>query len=167
MTGFAVRTRTLITIAMTLVVAATCTLLVASSADAAISNGSTRCGFENGGYGLASAYKCYAPATAYPNQVGPYAWVGNPGTCGIEPYRGYLGNQPTAQCFVSPRYTGWSWTNGAWKSVTLAGGTTGYLYPYAGAPAWRWVYTPRTGWVAVQASDVGIVWTETNAAVAF
>ena len=61
---------------------------------------------------------------------------------------------------MSPRYTGWSYRNGAWSRITLSAGEQGYLFPYAGAPDWRWVYVDRVrDWVAVSASDVGIVWT--------
>lgn len=40
----------------------------------------------------------------------------------------------------------WSWTGSAWRGSSVAQGWV-YVYPYTGG--WRWVWTQRSGWVAV------------------
>jgi hypothetical protein len=55
---------------------------------------------------------------------------------------------PRAACVAMFRQSmsAWSWTNGAWKRAQLDGGWV-YTYPYTGS--WRWAWTQRSGWVAV------------------
>jgi hypothetical protein len=40
----------------------------------------------------------------------------------------------------------WSWTGSKWVGATLKGGWV-YVYPYTGN--WRWAWTQKSGWVAV------------------
>ena len=83
----------------------------------------------------------------------------------------YTRRQPTfcsasypARCSQSP-ISAWRWTGYSWTSSSLAGGTQVYAYPYSGE--WHWVWTQRTGWLAVKTSvlDTGYRCTGPNCAL--
>jgi hypothetical protein len=57
-------------------------------------------------------------------------------------------NDGTVGCGTyTPEVTAWRW-NGAWQRTTLGGASQVYVYPFA--TGWSWVWTSRTGWLAVQ-----------------
>jgi hypothetical protein len=57
-----------------------------------------------------------------------------------------------AWCSQGRSITAWRWSGSSWSQSSLAGGTQVYAYPYS-AP-WHWVWTQRTGWLAVKSSDL-------------
>lgn len=57
-----------------------------------------------------------------------------------------------ASCYRPRSIVAWQWTGRSWARSSLAAGTRVYAYPYSGS--WHWVWTQRTGWLAVQRSDL-------------
>ncbi len=47
----------------------------------------------------------------------------------------------------TPSFPAWRWT-GSWSGTSVWGGTQVYIYPYA--VGWSWIWTQRTGWLAMQ-----------------
>ena len=46
----------------------------------------------------------------------------------------------------------WRWGGSAWTAYTIRGGTSVYAYPYSGS--FHWIWTQRTGWLAIQSADL-------------
>jgi hypothetical protein len=57
-----------------------------------------------------------------------------------------------AYCYEPSRVATWQWTSSGWRSSTIAGGTSVYAWPYASG--WHWIWTQRTGWLAIQTSKL-------------
>lgn len=52
-----------------------------------------------------------------------------------------------------PSYkTAYEWNGRSWVPQRIVGGTNVYIYPYSGS--WSWAWTQRTGWLAMQRSDL-------------
>ena len=49
--------------------------------------------------------------------------------------------------------TAWRWTGSSWSKTSIADRTQVYIHPYASG--WSWVWTSRTGWLAVQSGSAG------------
>ena len=84
-------------------------------------------------------------------------------------YRGCLpdGAATTADC---KSLSAWRWTGRTWQAQALYDcydGTQVYAYPYAAG--WTWIWTQRTGWLAIQSRlvivdrSVGLAGTHTAA----
>ncbi len=89
------------------------------------------------------AHAIRSPNLVLPSHVG---WV-------------YVKNEPRicpaiypapAYCSQPSTVTAYRWTGTLWQSLSLVGGTSVYVYPYS-AP-WHWVWTQRTGWLAIHNS---------------
>lgn len=52
----------------------------------------------------------------------------------------------------STSHMAWRWSGSAWSAVSIAGGTHVFAYPYAGT--WHWIWTQRTGWLAIQTHNL-------------
>jgi hypothetical protein len=61
----------------------------------------------------------------------------------------YYGN---TRCGGSLGQTAWRWSGSSWSQTSIAGGTQVYAYPYSGA--WHWIWTQRTGWLAIETSKL-------------
>jgi hypothetical protein len=48
--------------------------------------------------------------------------------------------------------TAYRWTGRSWVPQSIAGGTQVYIYPYTGS--WAWIWTQRTGWLAIQRGEL-------------
>ena len=63
----------------------------------------------------------------------------------------YCGGMNPGQDYIdslrAPR-PAWRWTGSAWTRASLATSTQVYVWPYA--TGWSWVWTQRTGWLAMQ-----------------
>ncbi|MCW2928288.1 MAG: hypothetical protein JWM86_2256 [Thermoleophilia bacterium] len=85
-----------------------------------------------------------AQAFRNPNVVLPshQGWVqvrarGNYDTCGI-----------VGPCGVGA----YRWSGTQWNATKIGWGTQVYAYPYSGD--WMWIWTQRTGWLAIQRGDL-------------
>jgi hypothetical protein len=58
---------------------------------------------------------------------------------------------PSSYCGTSPA-TAWRWSGRSWSQVSISAGTQVYAYPYTGA--WHWIWTQRTGWLAIQTANL-------------
>jgi hypothetical protein len=67
---------------------------------------------------------------------------------------GWVETRPLYGCLALhcpvPTHQAWRWNGSTWSSVRLSGGLQVYVYPYS-AP-WHWVWTQKTGWLAIQNS---------------
>jgi hypothetical protein len=45
-------------------------------------------------------------------------------------------------------YPAYRWSGGKWESARITAGIDVYVYPYSSP--WHWIWTQRTGWLAVQ-----------------
>lgn len=95
---------------------------------------------------------CAAPSTDFPGATGWYGFAGSR-SCASSPL--IAPDQPVCMMGIG-RVPAWRLQNGAWLRTTLAPGTRTYVHPYAGA--WRWVWTQRTGWLAINASALELTW---------
>ena len=64
---------------------------------------------------------------------------------------------------TDPHYPAWRWTGTTWQSTTVRHGTSAYVYPYAGS--WHWIWTQRTGWLAID--DAYVMQSQIRCAAAF
>ncbi|MCW2961218.1 MAG: hypothetical protein JWM90_1605 [Thermoleophilia bacterium] len=105
-----------------------------------------------------SATKCFAYSADYPKQTGWYAWIGRPGYCNSGPFPGYIDDPLTIMmCAMSPRYDAYALVDGTWvANREITAGIRGYIHPFDAT--WRWVYVDGTGWLAIRAAEVGILW---------
>ena len=55
-------------------------------------------------------------------------------------------------CYVQPSKVAWRWDGASWNQVSIAAGTSVYAWPYASG--WHWIWTERTGWLAIRSSDL-------------
>jgi hypothetical protein len=87
-----------------------------------------------------TAFDCDTPLTSIPTVYKGWAHVSRNRNCGgID--RSY---DPD---FSAPR-PAWRWTGTRWTAVSLDQATAIYVWPYA--TNWSWVWTQRTGWLALQ-----------------
>ena len=71
----------------------------------------------------------------------------------------YVRTSGTAVCTLtypqrckSPGKYAWRWTGSQWSTAQVNSGSQVYAYPYSGA--YHWVWTSRTGWLAMQTADL-------------
>jgi hypothetical protein len=71
----------------------------------------------------------------------------------------YVKEPPAYRCGISFRcgttstyQTAWRWSGTAWSQSSVSGGTQVYAYPYSGA--WHWIWTQRTGWLAIETNKL-------------
>lgn len=70
--------------------------------------------------------------------------------------QGWVKTRPVMTCMamtpecMNAGHTAYRWTGRSWVAVTLRGGIDVYVYPYQSP--WHWIWTQRTGWLAIQNS---------------
>ena len=57
-----------------------------------------------------------------------------------------------AYCSQPSPVVAWRWNGVAWNQTSIAGGTDVYVYPYSSP--WHWIWTQRTGWLAITNSSL-------------
>lgn len=68
-------------------------------------------------------------------------------------HTGWVQTKPFMSCLAIGCPTGhaaWRWTGYSWQGTSIAGDTRVYAHPYTGS--WHWIWTQRTGWLAIQTS---------------
>lgn len=68
---------------------------------------------------------------------------------------GWVETKPFMSCLAIGCPTGhgaWRWSGYAWQSTSIAGDSRVYAYPYSGP--WHWIWTQRTGWLAIETSKL-------------
>ena len=53
-----------------------------------------------------------------------------------------------AACPVSRYHRAWRWSGSSWQQANIDKGVRVYVYPYSGT--WHWIWTQRTGWLAIE-----------------
>lgn len=57
-----------------------------------------------------------------------------------------------AYCSTPSSVAVWRWTGRTWTQAWVSEGAQVYAYPYASG--WHWIWTSRTGWLAIQTSQL-------------
>lgn len=81
------------------------------------------------------AHAIMDPTTVLPNKVG---WVKT------APVISCMALTP--EC-MNAGHTAYRWTGYSWQRTRIAGGIDVYVYPYSSP--WHWIWTQRTGWLAI------------------
>jgi hypothetical protein len=126
-------------------------MLPAGASAATSTTSSTQCGPDRD----TGTRTCITSSNTYPNTVGWFGYVAPRSPCNGEPFRGYWGEGVAGICMMS-YVDAWAWKNGGWVKTGLSEGTKGYVHPYAAG--WRWLYVKDQGWVAIQSSQLSLLW---------
>ncbi len=74
----------------------------------------------------------------------------------LQSHVGWVETKPLMTCMAmgcgTPAHQAWRWSGSAWQATTIGSGVDVYVYPYS-AP-WHWIWTQRTGWLAIQNSSL-------------
>lgn len=138
-------------------------LVGASSASAA-----TTCRHYDGFRGDAGLLRninlCAAPASDFPGYTGwgrvVRQYSTHPDVCGFSLFPYDIDEpQPLIACvaMLPPPVATWRWTGSGWiRGGALHPGDKAYFAPYAAG--WRWAWTQRTGWVALDTRHAAFRW---------
>jgi hypothetical protein len=147
------RTRNRFAVFVALAATTLSTMLPAGASAAAVAapEPATRCGIAHD----SSRRLCITSSNTYPNTIGWYGYIAPSSPCSGGPFQGYWSDGLAGICSISST-DAWAWKHGAWVRTGLVEGTKGYVHPYA--VGWRWLYVQDQGWVAVQSSQLSLLW---------
>jgi hypothetical protein len=70
----------------------------------------------------------------------------------VREYVGICATSNPPRCTDSSTVQAWRWTGTRWSATRIGENASVYAYPYSGS--WEWIWTQRTGWLAIQRSSL-------------